>query len=96
MCNEDLSLRSRIEELEATMARLMTRAPRDKKKRAIQESDCMTEKHRAFAKELGIDPAPQWAKFKNYCLAHDARYANFEAAFRNWLANSLDMKGGKR
>jgi hypothetical protein len=56
----------------------------------------VSDKHKEFAKSLGIDPGPEWGKFKNYCLAHDKRYANFEAAFRNWLANSANMNGGKR
>ena len=67
-----------------------------KGKRAIQDTDGITDKHRAFAATLKIDPGPEWGKFKNYCLAHDKRYANFEAAFRNWLANSVTMNGGKR
>ncbi len=65
-------------------------------KRAIGDEDKPTEKHRDFARSLGVDPGPEWGKFKNYCLAHDKRYANFEAAFRNWLANSVTMNGGKR
>ena len=65
-------------------------------KRAITDLDHPTDKHRDFAKTLGVDPGPEWGKFKNYCLAHDKRYANFEAAFRNWLANSKTMNGGKR
>ena len=64
--------------------------------RPISDDDKPTEKHREFAKSLGIDPGPEWGKFKNYCLAHDKRYANFEAAFRNWLANAVTMNGGKR
>ena len=56
----------------------------------------VSDNHRAFAKTLGIDVGPEWGKFKNYCLAHGKRYINFEAAFRNWLANSTNMKlGGK-
>jgi hypothetical protein len=62
-------------------------------KRAITDLDHVTDKHREFAKSLGIDPGPEWGKFKNYCLAHDKRYANFEAAFRNWLASPLQQKG---
>lgn len=61
-------------------------------KRAINEDDKPTEKHFNLAKTLGIDLGPEWGKFKNYCKAHDKRYADFEAAFRNWLANASDMK----
>ena len=64
--------------------------------RPISDEDKPTDKHREFAKSLGIDVGPEWGKFKNYCLAHDKRYANFEAAFRNWLASPLNQHGGKR
>lgn len=63
--------------------------------RPISDDDKPTEKHFAFAKTLGIDPGPEWGKFKNYCLAHNKHYANFEAAFRNWLANAKEMKGAR-
>lgn len=65
-------------------------------KRQISDEDKPTDKHREFAKSLGVDPGPEWGKFKNYCLAHGKQYVNFEAAFRNWLANSVTMNGGKR
>jgi len=64
--------------------------------RAISDDDKPTEKHIQFGQSLGIDVGPEWGKFKNYCLAHDKRYANFEAAFRNWLANANQMKGASR
>jgi len=67
-----------------------------KGKRAIHDEDGPTDKHRVFAGELKIDWGPEWGKFKNYCLAHDKRYANFEAAFRNWLAKAAEMKGERR
>lgn len=63
---------------------------------AMGNAGPVSDKHRAFAKTLGIDVGPEWGKFKNYCLAHGKRYINFEAAFRNWLANSVNMNGGKR
>jgi hypothetical protein len=66
-----------------------------KGKRAISEDDKPTEKHFSFGASLKLDVGPEWGKFKNYCLAHDKRYANFEAAFRNWLANADNMKGAR-
>lgn len=63
--------------------------------RPISETDKPSEKHFNFGRTLGIDVGPEWGKFKNYCLAHDKRYANFEAAFRNWLANANQMKQGR-
>ncbi len=67
-----------------------------KGKRPIAETDKPTEKHFEFGRSLGVDVGPEWGKFKNYCLAHNKHYANFEAAFRNWLANAPNMKGGVR
>lgn len=67
-----------------------------KGKRAIRDDDGMTDKHRAFALTLKLDPGPEWGKFKNYCLANDRRYANFEAAFRNWLARAAELRGERR
>ena len=72
------------------------RGPKSKGKRPINDTDGITEKHRALAKSLNMDIGPAWGAFKNYCLAHDKRYANFEAAFRNWLAHPLNQTGGKR
>lgn len=73
-------------------------APKRKKRvlRSIEESDAPTDKHRALAAQLKLDIGPEWAKFKNNCLAHDKRYANFEAAFRNWLARSDEFRGARR
>ncbi len=63
------------------------------KLRLISDDDKPSEKHFSFGRSLGIDVGPEWGKFKNYCLAHAKRYANFDAAFRNWLANADTMKG---
>lgn len=63
-------------------------------KRPISEEDKPTDKHFEFGRLIGVEVGPEWGKFKNYCLAHDKRYANYEAAFRNWLANAQQMKGG--
>lgn len=67
-----------------------------KGKRAWSDELKPTEKHAELAQRLKINMGEEWGKFKNYCLAHDKRYANFEAAFRNWLVSSVNMNGGKR
>jgi DNA-binding SARP family transcriptional activator len=92
------AMENRLAQLEAQVTHLLARLPKQptRKLRPIADTDTMTDKHRAFAEELGIDPAPEWAKFRNYCLAHDVRYANFHAAFRNWLANVPHMTRGKQ
>jgi hypothetical protein len=61
--------------------------------REIDEEDKPTDKHRDFARSLGLDAGPEWGKFKNYCKAHGKKYVDFEAAFRNWLASPLQQKG---
>lgn len=87
----------RLDELETRIRLLEARPiPAGRKKRGIQESDGPTEKHTRLALTLGIAIGPEWGKFKNYCLAHDKRYANFEAAFRNWLVTAKDMKDIRR
>lgn len=65
-------------------------------KRAIADTDKPTDKHRTLAGQWGLDVGYEWGKFKNYCQANDKHYANYEAAFRNWLANSFERKGGRR
>ena len=70
-------------------------AEKKRKLRPISEDDKPSEKHLSFGAKLHVAVGPEWGKFKNYCLAHDKRYANFEAAFRNWLANAPEMKGRK-
>lgn len=64
-------------------------------KRSITEEDKLSEKNIAYGQRLGVDAGPEWGKFVSYCKAHDKRYADFEAAFRNWLANAHTFKGGK-
>jgi hypothetical protein len=65
--------------------------------RQIQDTDRPTEKHFQLGQSLHVDVGPEWGKFKNYCIAHDKRYANFDAAFRNWLvqAPQMNLKGGR-
>jgi hypothetical protein len=64
---------------------------RRKGKRPISEEDKPSEKHFAYGQRLGVDVGPEWGKFYNYCKAHDRRYADFDAAFRNWLANAANF-----
>ena len=93
----EIELKNWQESIENRLRLLEARPlPKGRGKRAIRDDDRPTEKHREFAKQLGIDMGPAWGTFKNYCLAHDKRYANFEAAFRNWLASPLNQNGGKR
>lgn len=78
----------------STLHSLNSSSPK-KGKRSISEEDKPTDKHFEFGKKLGVHVGPEWGKFYNYCKAHDKRYADFEAAFRNWIANSHKMNGGR-
>lgn len=48
----------------------------------------------AYAKEQfpTVDCYVEFQKFINYCLSHDKRFARWDAAFRNWLANALKFQ----
>jgi hypothetical protein len=62
------------------------------KMRAITDEDKPTEKHFAYGQKLGVDVGREWGKFATYCKAHGKRYADFDAAFRNWLANEANFR----
>lgn len=75
----------------------ITASPPQKQKRvlrSISDDDKPTDRHFEYGRKLGVNVGPEWGKFYNYCKAHDKRYADFEAAFRNWLSNSTRMNGG--
>lgn len=74
--------------------RKQSATPRSQGKRQITEEDGPSERHFEYGKKNGINVGAEWGKFFNYCRAHDKRYADYEAAFRNWLANSRAMSGG--
>lgn len=92
------TIEDRLRELEARITQLEQRKSlRSKPKlRPISDDDKPSPKHYEFGRSLNVQVGPEWGKFKNYCLAHGKRYENFESAFRNWLANSVIMNGGKR
>lgn len=56
--------------------------------------------HHRQAKDEGIDIAAQAKKFRNWAEARDQRYADWDAAFRNWLDSDLTPRStlppGKR
>jgi len=53
----------------------------------------LTEERRDVARAFGIDPATEWAKFKDSALAHGRRYANWDAAWRSWCRNAESFAG---
>ena len=54
------------------------------------------EKHKTLAAQWRLDVGFEFGKFKNYCLAHNKQYANYVAAFRNWLATAYERQKGIR
>lgn len=54
---------------------------------AYEEPD---QKEEQMAKQLGVDAGKEFVKFRDYCLAHDKRYKDFHAAFRNWLRRAAN------
>lgn len=65
---------------------------RKKPSRAMPSDWSPSDAHRAKARELGIDLDHEAELFRNDAAANDRRYADWEAAFRNWLARSLKWK----
>src|SRR5690606_22321131 len=47
--------------------------------------------HQRFADESGIDLQAQSHKFRGDATAKDKRYANWDAAFRNWLDKAIEF-----
>lgn len=91
---ETISQRREETETETEEIPTVVGAPQKRGKRAITDDDKPTERHFAYGQRLGVDVGPEWGKFVSYCKAHDRRYADFDAAFRNWLANANTFKGG--
>lgn len=49
-----------------------------------------TAKHHEYADEHGVDVSSQMMKFRNHAVAKDLRYADWDAAFRNWLVKAVE------
>lgn len=67
-------------------------------KRQLPDDWAPSETHRAEAKSLGVSCDGEAQKFRDYCQANGRGYADFEAAFRNWLRRSKDFgpRGGAK
>lgn len=53
----------------------------------------VTENHRAFAiKNKLSNPDIAFEHFRDYCLANNRKYKDWDAAFRNWLRNAEKFK----
>jgi uncharacterized protein YdaU (DUF1376 family) len=54
----------------------------------------LTEEHRRFASEIGVDADREFAKFQDYFLSlpgQKGTKADWDATFRNWLRRSVEM-----
>lgn len=49
-------------------------------------------KHAEYADEHGIDLSTEAFKFRNHAIGKDRRQADWDAAFRNWLASDFVVK----
>lgn len=42
----------------------------------------------------GVDPDFEFTRWKNHCEAADVQWVDWQAAWRNWLANAFPRRGG--
>jgi uncharacterized protein with von Willebrand factor type A (vWA) domain len=52
-----------------------------------------TDAHRAEASRQGVDCDGQAERFRDWCTSNAKRFADFDAAFRNWLRRAREMGG---
>jgi len=74
-------------------ARASARAPRAKPKTPWPDDFTLTDERRQVALLCGLDPAWEWNKFRDHARAHDARYSDWDAAWRNWCRQAPDFRG---
>ena len=60
--------------------------------RLITDGDAPKEEHFTYGHRLGVDVGREWGKFVTYCKAHGAKYVDFDAAFRNWIAKAYSYQ----
>lgn len=68
-----------------------TSAPKPSRKRPstpLPDGWKPNDKHREEAQKLSIDLNHQADRFRNWALSKDTRYANWDAAFTNWIKNA--------
>ena len=65
-----------------------------KTKRATQMPDdwIPNERHKELSIELGVDLQREEEHFRDYCLAHQKTYKDWDAGFRTWLRNAKGFK----
>lgn len=60
----------------------------------LNEAWPLSEKGRAFARERGFDDGQiesMFARFREYHLMHDSRFADWSAAWRTWVLRQMEM-----
>lgn len=64
--------------------------PRPSKRVRALDLLAIDDELRALAVENKREPDRELTKFRNYCLSHAKKYADYKAAFRNWLMSKYD------
>ncbi len=80
---DDLTITTELEPTELEPIKRATKIPKHWSPSASIKSDPRWS-------ELDIDD--QLERFRDWCLAKDTRYKDFDAAFRNWLKKALDFQ----
>lgn len=65
------------------------RAPTVPRLRPWPEDLKLTDKHRAFAEQGGLDAGMEWGAFKDHHLAKGSRFADWDRAWQTWCRNAF-------
>ena len=69
--------------------------PRKKPSRALPDEWGISPAHRAKAEGLGVDVQAEAERFRDYHRAKGSLFADWDAAFRTWLGNSVRFSSGR-
>jgi hypothetical protein len=56
----------------------------------------LTDRLRAYAVQCELDADWEWGKFKNHAMQGDRRHVNWDAAWRYWCRNAVDINARRR
>jgi len=56
----------------------------------------LTEERASWGRDAGIEVAWEWNKFKDHALRDGARHKNWNAAWRYWIRNAVDIAQRRR
>lgn len=75
-------------DLLSTKQEVQPKKVRRKPETTLPDDWVPTDGHLAYARESGIDLSHESEQFKNWALAKDVRYRDWNAGFRTWLGNA--------